>query len=71
MPWKGGIETLRDILAMDVQARVFRYSGRPGGGEHNGTATVLGALNTFEKPFRIVGLLEPISTCLSGRLTAV
>ncbi len=52
MPEKDGIETVREIRAIDPQARIIAISG--GGGRYPnplGLARALGAAETLEKPF--------------------
>jgi two-component system KDP operon response regulator KdpE len=53
MPEKDGIETLRDILEIAPGALVITLSGKPGAGEHNRAAQILGAVPTLQKPFPV------------------
>jgi CheY-like chemotaxis protein len=60
MPEKDGIEALREILQRDPEARVITISGRDGAQVHNEAAEILGAVASFEKPFRAEDLLEAV-----------
>lgn len=65
MPQKEGIETIRDIRAIDAKVRIVAMSG--GGRTHQmdflGIATKLGATTTLTKPFR----KETLLACVEGR----
>ena len=60
MPEMEGIETLREILAINSEAVVFTFSGLAGADAHNETALVLGAKRAFSKPFKMSELLEAV-----------
>lgn len=66
MPEKDGIETLRELLAMDRTAVVFTFSGRLGGADYGAAASILGARRGFSKPFRVAELVEAIRQELSS-----
>ncbi len=65
MPQKEGIETIRDIRALDAKVRIVAISG--GGRTHQmdflNIAAKLGASTTLSKPFRKEALLA----CVEGR----
>jgi DNA-binding response OmpR family regulator len=67
MPQKEGIETIRELRALDAQVRIVAISG--GGRTHKmdflNLATKLGATATLAKPFRKEALLA----CVEGRET--
>jgi hypothetical protein len=44
MPEKHGIETLREIVEITLDARISTLSGKRGAGEHNGAAQIMGAV---------------------------
>jgi YesN/AraC family two-component response regulator len=65
MPQKEGIETIRDIRAVDSKVRIVAISG---GGRHQNMdflriAAKLGASSTLAKPFR----KEELLACVEGR----
>lgn len=62
MPEKDGIETLREILALDQDARVITFSSREGAGEHSETAMILGAVASLRKPFSVTDLFHAIQS---------
>ena len=66
MPEKDGIETLREILRRQPDARVITFSGRAGASDHNDAAQVLGAKRGFMKPFQIEHLLDEIRLQLAA-----
>jgi DNA-binding response OmpR family regulator len=63
---KDGIETLREILQIDPEARVVTLSGKPGAGEHNGAAQILGVVAILQKPFPVGELLGLVRQVLLG-----
>ena len=68
MPEKDGIETIREILKIDPGARVITLSGKPGAGEHNGAAEILGAVASLRKPFMVDDLLRAVREALGIEL---
>ena len=60
MPEKDGLETVKEIMAIDQSAVVFTFSGQEGAGDRNEVARLLGAKRGFEKPFKIDDLLGAI-----------
>ena len=60
MPEKDGLETVKEILAIDPAAVIFTMSGKDGAADHNEVARLLGAKRGFEKPVRMEKLLEVI-----------
>jgi len=60
MPEKDGIETVREILAIDTDAVIFTMTGKDGAEDHNEVASMLGARRGFRKPIRIDDLLAGI-----------
>ena len=64
MPEKDGIETVKEILAIDPAAVIFTMSGKGGAGDHNEVARMLGARQGFEKPVSIKELVRAIKSQL-------
>jgi len=60
MPEKDGIETVREILAIDRMTVIFTMTGKDGAEDHNEVARMLGARRGFRKPIRIDELLAAI-----------
>lgn len=60
MPEKDGIETVKEILAIDPAAVIFTMSGKDGAEDHNEVARMLGAKRGFGKPVRMEELLDAI-----------
>ncbi len=60
MPEKDGIETVREILAIDPAAVIFTMTGKDGAEDHNEVARMLGARRGFRKPVQIKEILEVI-----------
>ena len=60
MPEKDGIETVREILAIDPAAVIFTMSGKDGAEDHNEVARMLGARRGFRKPVSVESLLAAI-----------
>ena len=58
MPEKDGIETVREILAIDPAAVIFTMTGKDGAEDHNEVARMIGARRGFRKPVRIDEILE-------------
>ncbi|MGH9867497.1 MAG: response regulator [Candidatus Polarisedimenticolia bacterium] len=62
MPEKDGIETVREILAIDPAAVIFTLSGADD--DYQEVARTLGAKRGFRKPLRIEELLSALTTAL-------
>jgi CheY-like chemotaxis protein len=63
MPEKDGLETVREILAIDPEAIVFTMSGRDE--DYLETARLLGARRGFAKPIQVETLLSAVTEALS------
>ena len=59
MPEKDGIETVKEILAIDPDAVIFTMSGA--GDDYQEVARMLGAKRGFEKPVNLAALLAAIT----------
>jgi CheY-like chemotaxis protein len=65
MPEKDGIETVREILAIDPAAVIFTMSGADA--NYQFTAKMMGARGGFRKPVRLSELLNAVNNaCLPG-----
>jgi DNA-binding NtrC family response regulator len=68
MPDQEGIATIRDIRAIDPEAKIIAMSG--GGRRNNfeflGYTEKLGAMASLEKPFTRQQLLETVARCLKA-----
>jgi two-component system, chemotaxis family, chemotaxis protein CheY len=62
MPEKDGIETVKEILAIDPAAIIFTMSGKDGAEDHNEVARMLGARRGFQKPVAMAQLLDAVSS---------
>ena len=62
MPEKDGIETVKEILAIDPDAVIFTMTGKDGAEDHNEVARMLGARRGFRKPMQIGMLLETLQS---------
>jgi len=60
MPEKDGVETLREILAIDPTAIILTITGTDGAGDHNEVARMLGARKRSRKPLKMAELLAGI-----------
>ena len=60
MPEKDGIETVREILAIDPAAVIFTMTGKDGAEDHNEVARMLGAKRGFRKPLSVQSILSAI-----------
>jgi DNA-binding response OmpR family regulator len=60
MPEKDGLETVKEILAIDPAAVIFTMSGRDTGGDFQAVARQLGAKRGFEKPLRMDELIGAV-----------
>ncbi len=60
MPEKDGLETVKEILAIDFAAVIFTMSGKDADGDYQEAARVLGAKRGFRKPIRVDELLAGI-----------
>jgi len=60
MPEKDGIETVKEMLAIDPAAVIFTMTGKDGAEDHNEVARMLGARRAFRKPVKIREILEVI-----------
>ena len=61
MPEKDGIETVREILAIDPAAVIFTMSGKDGAEDHNEVARMMGARRGFRKPVPRAGLIAAVA----------
>ena len=66
MPEKDGIETVREILAIDPAAVIFTMSGKDGAEDQNEVARMLGARRGFRKPVAIDELLQAVTAEREG-----
>ena len=64
MPEKDGIETVKEMLAIDPAAVIFTMTGKDGAEDHNEVARMLGARRGFRKPVRVGDFLSAV---LQGR----
>jgi len=64
MPEKDGIETVREILAIDPAAVIFTMTGKDGAEDHNEVARMLGARRGFRKPVNLQDLTITIRSHL-------
>jgi two-component system, chemotaxis family, chemotaxis protein CheY len=69
MPEKDGIETVREILAIDPAAIVFTMSGADD--DYQEVARMLGARRGFRKPVRIADMLTAVSEVLPAPVPLV
>jgi DNA-binding response OmpR family regulator len=60
MPEKDGIETVKEILAIDPAAVIFTLSGQDADGDYQETARWLGARTGFRKPAGMEEILGAI-----------
>ena len=60
MPEKDGIETVKEILAIDATAVIFTMTGKDAGGDYQEAAKLLGAKRGFRKPIRMDELVAAI-----------
>jgi len=66
MPEANGLDTIREILTIDPQARIIAMSGgsRFGSYYHLDDAETLGTMHVLLKPFEPDDLVRAIKTCL-------
>ena len=65
MPEKDGIETVKEIPAMDPAAVIFTMSAA--GDDCQEVARMLGARREFEKPVKVEELLSFLGDCNESR----
>jgi len=68
MPKSNGLDTIREILAIDPQARIVAMSGGSlvSGDYYLDVAEALGAMQLLPKPFEAEDLVRAIETCLGS-----
>ena len=67
MPEKDGLETVKEILAIDPAAVIFTMSGRDGAGDHNEVARMLGARRGLRKVVEVEEILQAVRQAIGLR----
>jgi CheY-like chemotaxis protein len=72
MPKSNGLDTIRDIKAIDPQARIVAMSGGSliSHEYYLDVAATLGAMHVLSKPFEIDELVRVVAECLNAPLPA-
>ena len=68
MPGADGIETIREVRALDPDARIIAMSGGAviGNAYYLRMAKVLGAMAVLAKPFEVEELVRAVASCLGA-----